>query len=293
MWFRSAKVFRINQPRLDLTDFQQKLYQSRLKPCLAMDSKTKGWVEHDISEGGYLIDIESNLLIALGFEKKLLPVTVVNQQSNIKIRTYEKQEGVVLSKKRRKEVKEETHQALLAQALTVRSKVYLWINLSSGLLIINSTSNTLIDECIEALIKLKVGFEIKSLSQPSKLSPLMNEWLLKSNFSETFTLNSGAEFVDNKTGKIKIKYKNISPDTDYAEKIISSDKSVSKLFMTWNDRVSFAFDPELKITSIELIDSVKEEIDLIDETDKLVADFYLLMHELNPLLRDFLAIVAD
>src|SRR5690606_27795854 len=112
-------------------DFEEKLARQPLQKCGGFDMETRGWVcpRH---EGQYLYQQNRQWLVALGFEQKLLPASVIRQVAEERIVEMEATLGHPIGRKHKRDIKDKVMAELMPRALSRRHKTYAWIDTANG-----------------------------------------------------------------------------------------------------------------------------------------------------------------
>lgn len=113
MWFKNLIIYRLTKWEHTLESMQEEFSRQALLPCGGGDLQTRGWVSPK-GEGEPLVHkAGDHLLISLGFEKKLLPSSVINQFAKARAAEIEEREGYKPGRKQMKEIKEAVTDELL------------------------------------------------------------------------------------------------------------------------------------------------------------------------------------
>ncbi len=75
-------------------------------------------------------------------------------------------------------------------------------------------------------------------------------------------------------------------DAEEVSKHIKSGKEVTRLAMSWNDKLSFVMHENLQLKRLAPLDILKEQADAIEADDMFDTDFAIMTGELKKLLPD-------
>jgi recombination associated protein RdgC len=118
----------------------------------------------------------------------------------------------------------------------------------------------------------------------TKLSPVaaMTDWLAAENAPAGFTIDRELELRASDENKATVRYANHVLEGKEILAHISSGKRVTRLAMTWNDRISFVMNEHLQIKRIDFLDIIKEESSKVadNEDEMFELDFVLMTGEL-------------
>jgi recombination associated protein RdgC len=288
MWFKNLLIYRLS--RFDLTPvaFAERLAEHALQEAGgSMDRLRLGFVPPKGDGEPFVHQYGQQMLIALGVEKKLLPSSVINQFAKARAQEIEEQQGYKPGRKQMKQIKEAMADELLPRAFALRRSTRAWIDPVGQWLVVDAASLAKADEVVEMLLKHVEGIAFAPLK--TQLSPMtsMTGWLLGGEAPAGFSLDDDYELRGVGEGKSSVRYTRHSPDADEIRKHVESGKSVTRLAMSWNDRVSFVLDENLQVKRVAPLDVLTEQADADD--DAFDSDFALMTGEVAKMLLDLVA----
>ena len=243
-----------------------------------------GWVSPK-ADGEPLVHLlGSQLLISLGIEKKLLPTTVINQFSKARAAEIEEQQGYKPGRKEMKEIKEALIDELLPRAFAIRSKINAWIDPEDGWMVIDAANVAKADEMVTQLVKTLEGFSVSLIKTKLSPSSAMTEWLSANEAPTSFTVDQDCELRGRGDTGATVRYVRHALELDEVSKHIKAGKEVTKMAMTWNDKLSFVMHENLQLKRIVPLDILKDQTDVSAEEDSFDTDFALMTGELKKLL---------
>jgi recombination associated protein RdgC len=132
------------------------------------------------------------------------------------------------------------------------------------------------------------NFSVQSLQ--TRLSPVaaMTDWLAGENAPPGFTIDRELELRSSDESKATVRYANHTLEGNEILSHISGGKRVTRLGLTWNDRISFVLNENLQIKKIEFLDIIKDESSKVadNEDEMFELDFILMSGELAKMLTD-------
>lgn len=309
MWFRNLQIYRLRDCAISPDKLEESLASLAFQPCGNMDMQSRGWLAPR-GEGGALVHaLKGQMLIALGVEQKLLPSAVINQYAQERAIEIEEQQGYKPGRKQLREIRERVAEELLPRAFSRRRKTYAWIDPVGGWLVIDAASPAKADELVEAL--LKCSADLTPALVRTQLSPVtaMTGWLasLSSNslpegereagslrevhFAEApagFSIDRDCELLAPGEEKSLVRYVRHPLEAGEIRDHIESGKQVTKLAMTWNDRISFVLSENMQVKRLAFLDLLKEESEQQAESadEQFDADFAIMSGELARFLPD-------
>ena len=286
MWFKNIFIYRLpSEFKITATSLQEKLSLKPLMPCSGLDKQSLGWVS--CRGDDQLVHVAGkHILFALGVEQKLLPATIINRFTKERVADIEAQQGYKVGRKALKDVRQAVTDELLPRAFALQRTTYAWLDLGNGRLIIEAASSAKAEELLGHLGKTIDNFPVQLLQ--TKLSPFaaMTDWLAAENAPAGFTIDRELELRASDENKATVRYANHVLEGKEILAHISAGKRVTRLAMTWNDRISFVLNEHLQIKRIDFLDIIKEESSKVadNEDEMFELDFVLMTGELAKML---------
>lgn len=142
------------------------------------------------------------------------------------------------------------------------------------------------DDAIEQL-KISLGDLPLSLLK-TRLAPAtaMTQWLADGAAPEDFTIDRDCELRALAEERAAVRYVRHNLDSDDVRNHIVAGKTVTRMSLTWQDRVSFILTEQLQIKRLAFLDILKEEAERQSENadDLFAANFSLMCGNLGQLL---------
>ncbi|OHC81589.1 MAG: recombination-associated protein RdgC [Sideroxydans sp. GWF2_59_14] len=285
MWFKNLVVYRLTQWNFVPETLEEKLSQHTLQPCSGLEMQSRGWVSPK-DEGSPLVHaLGQQMMICLGAEKKLLPATVINQFAKSRAVELEEQQGYKPGRKQMKEIKESITDELLPRAFAIRRKTCAWIDPVGKWLVVDAASLAAADELTESLIKILEGVSFSLVRTDMSASAAMTLWL-GGEAPAGFTIDRDCELRASGEERATVRYVRHTLEAEEIARHIKSGKEVTRLAMTWNDRISFVLHENLQLKRLAPLDILKEQAGYDERDDVFDTDFALMTGELKKLLPD-------
>jgi len=286
MWFRNIQLYRLPE-QWDMTAerLAEQLARLSFQSCGSQDMQTQGWTPPLQDE--LVHNVGGQWLIALGVEQRLLPSSVVKQVSEDRALEIEEQQGFKPGRKQMKELKEAVMQELLPRAFTRRRRVYAWIDPKAGFLAIDTASRSSAEPVIEALHKALDELPLKLVNTEQSPGAAMTDWLSGGEAPGPFSIDEDCELraIDDESSAVR--YVHHSLEGRELRDHIASGKQVSKLGVTFDDRVALLLTDKFEIKRLQpldvLTDKGNEEGDAKSREEQFDADFALMTGELGKL----------
>ena len=287
MWFKNAFIYRLaSQNSITPDVLNEKLALRPLLPCSGLDKQSRGWVPCHSEK--LVHSVNKQILFALGVEQKLLPTTIINRFAKERAAEIEAQQGYKVGRKEMKELKESITEELLPRAFSLQRTTYAWFDTVNGYLVIDAASSARVEELLELMNKSLDNLPFKQLHTAISPVAAMTDWLAGNNAPAGFTIDRELELRATGESKATIRYANHELEGEEILKHIAAGKRVTRLGLTWNDRVSFVLTEQMQIKRIEFLDIIKNEsTEMAENADELFElDFTLMTGELAKMLAD-------
>jgi len=288
MWFKNLQLYRLPADWANTIEkLEEDLARNPLPSCGATDSQSIGWVSP--RDGGTLVhSVNRQWLLALGIEQKLLPTSVVKHFANERAKTIEENEGRRVGRKEMRDLRESLTLELLPRAFINRRTTFGWIDPINGWLVIDAASPAKAEEFLEHLRKSVEGLPAKLLQVTQSPSAAMTGWIADAEAPTGFTIDQDLELrsAENAT----VRYAKHTLEGDEIRQHVADGKMVTRLAMTWADRISFQLNEKLQIKRLSFLDILKEQADSQSENadERFDIDFTLMTGEVAHLLKDLL-----
>jgi recombination associated protein RdgC len=116
----------------------------------------------------------------------------------------------------------------------------------------------------------------------------MTQWLASGEAPQGFTIDQDCELRSQQDERVTVRYGNHPLDIREIREHISAGKQVSRLALTWRDRVSFVLTDKLEVKRLAFLDVVRAEAgaDEASSAEQEDADFVLMTGQLTGFLPD-------
>ncbi len=126
-------------------------------------------------------------------------------------------------------------------------------------LILGTTSASLVDDVLTALIELIDGFVAEQLNTTTSPTTAMAQWLAEQEPPEGFAIGRACELKSCDESQAKVRYTNHPLMTDEVLTHIAQGKLPTSLAMEFDDRVEFVLTDSLQLKKISFGDDVFEQ----------------------------------
>jgi recombination associated protein RdgC len=289
MWFKNLQIFRLpNSGDLTVDAIEEKLSSRPLQPCAGSLPSSFGWVP-PCPEGRYVHAVNRQWLIALGTERKILPSSVVKQYVRERAQAIEEDEGRRVGRRELRDLYEAITEELLPRAFVGKRTTHCWIDPINGYLTIDAAAPAKADEALELLHESVRELSIMPVAVMQSPSSAMTGWVADGTAPAGFSIDQDMELRSAENAVVR--YTRHSLDGDEIPAHIAAGKIVTRLGMTWGDKISFVLDDSLRLKRLSFLDILKESTDgqAENEEERFDLDFALMAGELAHLFDDLLA----
>ena len=243
----------------DLAAIEEALAKSPFIECGATQQKSAGWVPPRGEAHGALVEsIGGQWIARLMTETKSVPGDVLARKVKEKAARIEQETGRKPGRKESKELKDEALLDLLPMAFTKQASMWVWIDPTERLLVLDTSSQARADEVVSLLVESIPGLSVSLLNMNTSPQASMAHWLATQEPPAGFSIDRECELKAADESKAVVKYGRHPLDIAEVQEHIKQGKLPTKLALTWDDRVSFVLTEGLQIKKLAFLDSVFE-----------------------------------
>ncbi|MCX8017209.1 MAG: recombination-associated protein RdgC [Rhodocyclaceae bacterium] len=290
MWFRNLRLYRLRpELSLDPASLDERLARRPLARCGSFEMISRGWV-FPRQAGAFVHVVDRQCLLALGVEQKLLPATVIRQTAQERAAQIEAEQGRKVGRKELRDLTERVAEELLPKAFCQRRTTWAWLDPLQRWLVVDAGSDARADEFIETLSATLDDIVPRPLV--TQLSPLtaMTDWVAAGEVPAGFTLDDDLELRSASQSHAAIRYVHHDIHGPEVAAHVAAGKIVTRLGLTWNDRISFVLTDKLHLKRVAFLDVLREQAgqEAVNADEQFDADFALMAGELAKLFADLL-----
>ncbi|KAF1046370.1 MAG: Recombination-associated protein RdgC [Herbaspirillum frisingense] len=286
MWFKNIQAYRLPKNwGMTAAALADLLQPQAFSACSSLEQQSQGWAPPR-PDGGLVHAVNKQLLLCLATEKKLLPMSVINQVTKERAAELEEQQGFPPGRKQTKELKEQVTDELLPRAFSITSSTRVWIDPVNGWLVVDSGSAGKAEEVLKLLVKAIPKFPLENWRTAMSPVAAMTDWLVSDEAPAGFTVDQDTELRSTAESKATVRYVRHTLEADDVRRHVEAGKQCTRLALTWCDKVSFVLTENLSIKRVAPLDVLKENTDITgkDDTELFDGDFLLMTGELAKLL---------
>ena len=284
MFFRNLVIYRLKPIDIALTDFDA----MALPPLLSTDARVIGW-KSPRQNGALVHCLKDCALIALGVEEKLLPQSVIKREAAKVAKKILDDEGRKVGRKEMLDIKEACAFELLQKAFVREHTTHAYLDCENSLLVIDASSHAKAEELLEHLRRTLEGLQIRLVKTVMSPVSAMSSWMAEGDAPEGFTIDQDLELRS--AEKAAVRYVKHSLEGDDIRQHIAAGKIVTRMALTWRDKISFVLDENMQIKRLSFLDILKEQSDsqAENEEERFDLDLVLMRGELANLFTDLVA----
>ncbi len=258
--FKNLIVYRIAQGwATDHAAIEEALSKSPFIECGATQEKSVGWVPPRGEAHGALVEsIGGQWIARLMTETKAVPASVLARKVAEKAARIEQETGRKPGRKESKELKEEARIDLLPMAFTKQASMWVWIDPTERLLVLDTASQSRADEVVSLLVESLPGLSVSLINTQTSPQAAMAHWLAAQEPPEGFSIDRECELKSADESKSVVRYGRHPLDIAEVQEHIKQGKLPTKLALTWDDRVSFVLTEGLQVRKLQFLDVVFE-----------------------------------
>jgi recombination associated protein RdgC len=177
---------------------------------------------------------------------------------------------------------------LLPRAFSSRRGTSVWLDAVHGWLAVDAASAARAEEALGLLRDCLDDLPAAPLRTQTSPLAAMTSWLAAGEAPAGFSIDRDAVLQSPNEEKSTVRYARHPLEGEEIRRHIANGKVVTRLSLTWNDRVSFQLTDTLHVKQLAFLDLVKEEAESQAETadEQFDADFAIMTGELAPFLAD-------
>lgn len=292
MFFKNATVYQITRdlnlksPE-SIKDLSEKLKNFGFKAVGVRDFSSFGWAPPVGSD--FVLMSEGRILISAKKETKILPAATVNKELAIKVKELAEKEGRRIGKKEKESLKDVVTQDLLPKCFSKDKTTFGYIDTINNLLVIDSSSETEVDEFCALLRKSIDSLPIVPFNTVKPSTETMSLWIKSKEDPSGFIILNDMKLEGFEGDKASFKGQDL-----FCDEVINHLESmqVTEIRLDVPNKVSFTLTDDLKLRSIKwaqefIINAAEDESQAVKDD----ADFFLMSSELNNIIKNLIEVM--
>lgn len=292
MWFKQLSVFHLPSDfDIAVADLEAALASRPLEPCGAYDMIRTGWVAPGPDVPGaapgslpLVHSVHGQHLLALGSEEKLLPASVVKQETADRALQIESEQGQPLGRRQLRDLRDQVADELRARAFSRRRRVYGWLDPVRRRLVIDNATPAKAEQFLTALRDTLNTFNAPALATHASPRQAMTDWLMEGAAPGGFTIDEDLELRALADTKHCVRYTHHPLDDEEVREHLAAGLAPTRLGLTWRDHVSFQLSDTLQLRRVQFVGLGEDGGDDVPAEERFDIDFALMTGELSKML---------
>ncbi len=297
MWFKNLQLFRLQADfTLDAEQIDESLRRAQFQRCGKMEMSTVGFraPRPKLSEA-LVYPVHGCYLVTLAAEEKILPSSVVKEMVEVKVVEIEEQQDRKVGKKERRDLSERVTEELLPRAFSRVRQTWAYIDPANHWIVVDAGSPKKGEEMLEWLRKCIDGLRASPLRTQGNASLIMTDWLQSGEPPAIFTIDDDCELKTPGEDGAVVRCSRQDLHADEVRNHLAAGKLVTKLAVTWQDRLSMMVTEDLQVKKLAFLDMLQEqakESGADNAEEQFDANFAIMTGELANLLPDLIEVMG-
>lgn len=253
------------------------LAEHAMKPVGPLELSSRGWVPLH-SKGPLFRRLGDTIHLALGGEDKVLPAPAVNRELRARLEAYEKREGRRPGTRARKAMRDEVLQDLLPRALVKPYRLDGYLDLSRGLLVVDTASRKAAEGFASHLRATLGSFPALPLNAEVLPRAVLTNWLAGADLPEggydgdretggALILGDACRLQDPADGGGVVTAKGEELLSDEIAQHLAAGKQCTRLGLCMDDRLAFNLGEDLVVRGLKFLDGAVESLESFEADD--------------------------
>ncbi len=294
MWFKNLYLYKLQQAfPLTAEALHEQLTARSFIGCLKDQRESSGWVAPLGRPSESLVHAANGYIwVTMAHQERMLPSSVVKEELDERVGDLQERENRKLSSREKKDMREQIEFELLPQAFTRTRQLDAWIDPNEQWLVVNTSSATQAERLTALLRKCIDTLPIAAPETSNSPTFLMTHWLTEGVLPPKFALGEECELRSQGDDQSVAVFKKHELLSDEVKSNLATGKLVSKLMLTWDQRISFVLTDTLQIKRLKFLDVFDEQLNEQDpqsHAERKDIEFTLMTGEVSRLLADLMA----
>ena len=290
MWFKNLYLYEFETEfDQDADSLHEALSKKPFTECSATQRESMGWIPPlGKNSEAYSHAANNFILLTMARQERLLPASVVREALQERVADLQERENRKVGSKEKKELAERIEDELLPRAFTRTQKLDAWIDIKGGWLVINTPSAAKA-ETFATLLRKTIGSLPAVPPKTEAVSPILTEWLSNYKLPEPFEIGDECEMKSSGDDAGIVAFRKHELGTDEVKSNIETGKTVSKLALVWDRKISFVVSEDLVIKKLKFLDVLEEKMNEEDpqsHEERVDIEFTLMTGEVSKLIPD-------
>lgn len=261
MWFKNLRLYRLADTfSTTAADLEKAVGQSRFEHCSGQNTSSSGFVSPFGHRSESLVfSGQQQLIVTARFEKKVIPPSVITDETQKVLDAEEQQTGRKPKKSDRARAREAVLGKLIPQAFAIHSDVSVWIDLDQHLVIVDTSSSKKAEDTLSLLRKALGSLPVQPAETKDSVSTALTNWVLEGGSTvEGVMVTNEVTLSGTGDDNAVISAKKQDLFTDAIANLVKNDKVVTKLGLSCKDgEMEFVLEDDFSIKRLKIADELK------------------------------------
>lgn len=294
MFFKNIRLFCLTEEfTYSQEELETQLSEQLFTPCNKYEKSSLGWIsplaytapaEGEEDEAPLLTHVIGDyIMVCAQKQDRLLPATVVRQETEEKVAEIEQRQARKVYRKEKREIQDDVYATLLPRAFTKNQQTFAYISVKEKILVVDSASASRAEEVVnllrDTLESLPVGLP-ESRTAPGDV---MTRWLRDRKLSDNFSLLEDVVLHNplDSSNVVRCASQDLGGDEIAAH--LDAGKRVVSLGVSWNNVIHCIVNDDLSVKRLQF-ESIEEDTEGMEDAtpaQKFDQDFALMTLELS------------
>lgn len=258
MFFKNILAYRLaDTAGITSQTLLEALEQHPAKPCTGEQS-TYGFAV--LAEPAAYARIYGDFVLLAGQkEERVLPATVVREETKKRIAKIEREESRKVYGKEKAQIKDEAVAALSPRAFTRKALTWAAFDLAEGLLYVDASSAGKAEDLLGKLREALGSLPVRPLLPASQPETAFTLWLKEKQTPAGFVVLNECELRDPAEDGGTVRIKGDDLFSEEVESHLSAGKRVTSLALEWDEQLTFKLDGGLAVKKLRFSELLHEQ----------------------------------
>jgi recombination associated protein RdgC len=253
--FKRLKIYQTSTIPKNTAELASALHVGRAKPCGPNQTQQTGWTSPLGFHQEDLVVTSGNYhLLAFQEEKKVLPQSTVNELLCKQIAKIEAEEGMPISKKQKKKLKDDLCFELMPRAFSQKKIHWVILDTLNDRMLVSTTSERITDAVRVLLKRAFPAFTALPLKPSTDPSSVFNQCLTE-NPPKGWSLGQACVFSDKANPKRAIHIKQQELTEPDIVNHLNHHKNIQSISLSWEDRLQLTLHEDLSLSTIQCLEA--------------------------------------
>lgn len=294
MFFKNARLFSLTETfTYSQEELETQLSEQLFIPCNKFAKSSLGWVSP--LGDAYVSETEEEsapplthvigdfIMVCAQKQDRLLPMTVVRQETAEKVAEIEQREARKVYRKEKRDIQDSVYATLLPRAFTKNQQTYAFISVKDNLLVVDSASAPRAEELVNLLRDSLASFPVGLPQTRTAPADIMTRWLRDKKLAANFSLLEDVVLHNPQDSNNVVRCASQDLTGEEIATHLEAGKQVKSLAVSWNHVIHCMVNDDLSIKRLQF-ESIEEDnagTDDVTPAQKFDQDFALMTLELS------------